>query len=325
MTTTAALALLVIVLLVAAYGRLWMAMTAAIAAMFIFNFFFLPPVGRLTIADPQNWVAFIAFIAAALIVSQLSSAVQRRAREVVTSRNELELVRQKADFTSTLLASLSHDLRTPLTAIQVAITNLQNHALTDGARDEQVRVAEAELGRLSRLFTDILDIAKIDSASMTPEREWVTPSDIIDAALANLGPLLTGRALKVEASEDTLVNVDPRLTSAALSHLIENAAQYSPAETAIEISGSVGPDALELAVTDYGPGIDPAELPKLFDRFYRGKRQQAHPAGTGMGLAITRGLLAVEQGRVAGENTAAGGARFSITVPAAQRPVEAEG
>jgi two-component system sensor histidine kinase KdpD len=324
-TTTAALALLVIILLVAAYGRLWMAMVTAVAAMLVFNFFFLPPVGRLAIAEPQHWVTFIAFISAALIVSQLSSAVERRAREAITSRNELELVRQKADFTSTLLASLSHDLRTPLTAIQVAITNLQNHALTDEARHEQVHVAEAELGRLSRLFTDILDIAKIDSASLSPEREWVTPSDVIDAALANLGTLLTGRSLKVEASEDILVNVDPRLTSAALSHLIENAAQYSPAASTIEISGSVGADALELTVTDHGSGIDPAELPQLFDRFYRGKRQQIRPAGTGMGLAITRGLLAVEQGRVSGENTPSGGARFSITIPAAQRPVEAEG
>jgi K+-sensing histidine kinase KdpD len=79
-TTTVALALLVIVLLVAAYGRLWMAMTAAVAAMFVFNFFFLPPVGRLTIAGPENWVAFLAFISAALIVSQLSSAVGAGAR-----------------------------------------------------------------------------------------------------------------------------------------------------------------------------------------------------------------------------------------------------
>lgn len=325
MTTTVALALLVIVLLVAAYGRLWMAMTAAVAAMFVFNFFFLPPVGRLTIAGPENWVTFVAFISAALIVSQLSSAVERRAREAVASRNQLELVQQKADFTSTLLASLSHDLRTPLTAIQVAITNLQNYSLTDEARHEQVRVAEAELGRLSRLFTAILDMARIDSASLSPEREWVTPSDVIDAALADLRPLLIGRALKVEASEDVLVNVDPRLTSAALSHLIENAAQYSPAATPIEIYGSVGADALELTVTDHGSGIDPAELPQLFDRFYRGKRQQSRPAGTGMGLAITRGLLAVEQGRVIGENTPAGGARFTISIPAAQRPVEAEG
>jgi two-component system sensor histidine kinase KdpD len=302
-----------------------MAMAAAVAAMIVFNLLFLPPVGRLTIAEPQNWVTFVAFISAALIVSQLSSAVERRAREAVTSRNELDLVRQKADFTSALLASLSHDLRTPLTAIQVAITNLQNHTLTDQSRLEQVRVAEAELGRLSRLFTDILDMAKIDSASLTPEREWVTPSDVIDAALANVGTLLAGRPLDVRAGEDMLVEVDPRLTSAALSHLIENAAQYSPADSVIEIAGSVGAGALELTVTDHGSGIDPAELPMLFDRFFRGRRQQSRPAGTGMGLAISRGLLAVEQGRVSAENLPTGGARFSITIPAAQRPVEAEG
>lgn len=324
MVTTAALALLVVVLLVAAYGRLWMAIATAVVAMLVFNFFFLPPIGTLTIADPQNWAAFVAFVSAALIASQLSSAAQRRAREAEASRKDAELVRQRADFTSALLASLSHDLRTPLTAIRVAITNLDEPSLDPVARRDQVRLAQSELSRLSRLFNGILEMAKVDAAMLAAEREWVTPLDVIDAALANLQPELVGRPLIVNADEARAAHVDPRLVSAALVHLIENAAQYSPAETPIELTGLCDESGLRLAVSDHGAGVAPSELERIFERFYRGRREHARPAGTGMGLAITRGLLAVLGGRVWAENRPEGGARFAISVPASIRTLPPE-
>ncbi|MBW8868921.1 MAG: sensor histidine kinase, partial [Acidobacteria bacterium] len=109
-----------------------------------------------------------------------------------------------------------------------------------------------------------------------------------------------------------------------LLHLIENAAQYSPAGTPITVRGQVAGKTLQLSVSDRGPGLDPEELPRLFDRFVRGRREQMRPAGTGMGLAITRGLLAVQNGRVWAENLASGGAEFSISIPAESRPVPAE-
>src|SRR4029450_7911603 len=110
---TAALALLLAVLCVAAFGRLWMAMAAAVAATVFLNFFFLPPSGPLAIADPENWIALIVFLVVAVIGSQLSATAQTRAREAT-----------RGALASTLLASLSHDLRTPLTAIRVAVGNL---------------------------------------------------------------------------------------------------------------------------------------------------------------------------------------------------------
>jgi signal transduction histidine kinase len=119
------------------------------------------------------------------------------------------------------------------------------------------------------------------------------------------------------------VRVEPRLTSAALAHLLENALQYAPVDRPIAVRGRVEPEGLHLSVTDQGPGLDPGELDHLFERFYRGARAKARSSGTGMGLAITRGLLAAEGGRVWGENVE-GGARFSIVVPAASRPVVGE-
>jgi two-component system, OmpR family, sensor histidine kinase KdpD len=460
--TTAALGFLVLVLVTATRARLRVAVVASVSAMLALNFFFLPPIGTFNIADPQNWAALFAFLAAAVIVSQLSAAAQARAREAVERRNELarlydlsrdvllttespntlaalarhiarrfelervaiclpapagwhvhqggerdvsvdheqlnvalaragatlefdartrtygghlqvrgaageetslvplrfgtrpigllaapasvfdpgtldavagfaaiaveraqllgerreaELLRQRADLASTLLASISHDLRTPLTVITVAINNLQNRNLGEEERLTQTRTAQAELERLSRLIRDILDMARIDAKALDVRHEWVAPADVIDAATANLGPLLDGRALKIHADASPLVRIEPRLTSTALSHLIENAMQYSPADRPIELRGWVESDGLHLTVTDHGPGLDPSELEHLFERFYRGRHAKDRSFGTGMGLAITRGLLAAAGGRVWGENVA-DGARFSIVVPA---------
>src|SRR5262249_8756531 len=126
---------------------------------------------------------------------------------------------------------------------------------------------------------------------------------------------------------DRMVYLDPRLTAAALAHLLENAAQYSPAASTIRISYDVTGEGLLIAVEDEGRGITPADEARLFEPFFRGEQRSRHSVGTGMGLAITRGLLAVEQGRVWAENRPAGGARFSILVPAQSRslvPAEAD-
>lgn len=467
--TTVALALLVVVLLTATLSKIWVAIVTATVATAQFNFFFFPPVGTFTIADPGNWVAVIAFLIVGIIASQLSATAQARARDAVARRNELarlfdlsrdilltterttalgvlarrialrfalpavavclpeprgwtlhqggdeelvlddrqldlalaqagstiefdarqrtyggharvaaaggrtvslvplrfgaravgllaspadvlepgtldavagvvaiavertqlltereqaELVRQKADLASTLLASLSHDLRTPLTAIRVAVGNLQDASLPAEQRTGQARLALTELDRLTRLFRDILDMARIDAAALDVHGEWVTPSDIVDAALANLQPILQDRRVDVDAEASTTVRVDPRLTSTALSHLLENATQYSPADRPIAVRGWVDAEGLHLDVTDRGPGLEPEEMDRLFERFYRGRRARERSFGTGMGLAITRGLLAAERGRIWGENVDGGGARFSIAVPGPSRPIE---
>lgn len=241
--------------------------------------------------------------------------------QFLSERKQTDLIRQRADLASTLLASLSHDLRTPLTAASVAVDNLQDPELAADQRVRQARLAGQELDRLKRLFRDILDMARIDASALTLNREWVTASDIVDAALANLRPSLETRPLHIEADGTTAVDLDPRLTSAALSHLIENADQYSPPYQPIHIRGWIDSGGLHLVVRDHGSGLEPDELDHLFERFYRGRRMKADGAGTGMGLAITRGLLAAEGGRVWGENADGGGAQFSIVVPGARHAV----
>ena len=305
--TTAALALLLVVLCVATFGRLWMAMTAAVAATLSLNFFFLPPVGTFTIEDPENWVALFVFLIVAVIGSQLSAAAQSRAREAA-----------RGALASTLLASLSHDLRTPLTAIRVAIGNLTDTG-SDVERRQQADVALGELDRLNHLFDHILDMARIDARAVTTERQWVTPADIVDAAVTYAGRSLDAHELTIDAASNTAVHIDPRLTSSALAQLLENAARYSAPRSTIDVRASVEGGEVRISVSDGGPGLTPGDVARLFEPFFRGKAAHAIP-GTGMGLAITRGLLAAERGRVWAENRDGGGARFWIAVPAESRP-----
>ena len=460
--TTVALALLLVVLGAATTARLRIAIVTSIVAMLTFNFFFLPPVGTFTIADPQNWIALFAFLVVAVIASNLSASAQDRAREAIARRNEVtrlfdltrdvllttettgaiealarhvarrfelsriaiclpvddgwrihqggpeevaidvstlnlalakargivefdarqraygghvrvgegndisivplrhgtraigilaassstldigtldavagvvaiaieraqflaerdaaELVQQKADLAATLLASLSHDLRTPLTAIKAAVENLRGE-LRPLDRNEQARAAATELDRLTRLFQDILDMARIDAAAIRVDRQWVTAADVVDAASAHVRHTLEGHALHIDTDSDMEVAIDPRLASVALSHILENAAQYSPADREILVHARIERDGLHVSVTDQGPGLDPGELEHLFERFYRGHSARQKTFGTGMGLSITRGLLAAAGGRIWAENVS-GGAKFSMVVPGAVR------
>jgi K+-sensing histidine kinase KdpD len=305
--TTAALALLLAVLCVAAFGRMWMATAAAVAATLCLNFFFLPPVGTFTIADPQNWVALVVFLIVAVIGSQLSATAQSRAREAA-----------RGALASTLLASLSHDLRTPLTAIRVAIGNLTETS-SDIERRQQAEVAVGELDRLNHLFDHILDMARIDARTVTTERQWVTPADIIDAAVTYAGRALGAHELSVEAASDTAIHLDPRLLSSAVAQLLENAARYSPRGSTITIRVAVGDGDVRISVEDSGTGLSPTDMARLFEPFFRGTAAAAVP-GTGMGLAIARGLVSAERGRIWAENNSDGGARFWIVVPAESRP-----
>jgi signal transduction histidine kinase len=126
----------------------------------------------------------------------------------------------------------------------------------------------------------------------------------------------------VRIDSDVAVRLDPRTTATAVAHLLENAAQYSPPGSIISVYSRLTDEGLMIQVRDHGPGIAPADLPHLFERFYRGAAAKTRASGTGMGLWIARGLLAVERGRVWAENCPDGGAQFTIVVPAATKEAE---
>ena len=241
----------------------------------------------------------------------------------LAERKKAETLSQRADLASALLASFSHDLRTPVTSVRVAVTNLQDVTLAPEERRVQAQLALQELDRLTRLFQDILDMARIDAAAVNPDLQWVSPSDIVDAAVTLVAPAVAEHTLQIEADGLNEIHVDPRLTSTALAHVLENAGRYSPSGAAISVQAWTENDGAHFVVRDHGPGLDPSDLDHLFEPFYRGPRTR-HATGTGLGLAITRGLLAAEGGRIWCENVPDGGAQFTIMVPSPVRALTTE-
>ncbi len=233
-------------------------------------------------------------------------------------RKTAELTRQSEELKSTLLASIGHDLRTPLTAIRVATSNLRDGFLAEAERRDQADVILTEVERLTRLFQNILSMARIDAGPIETSLEWAVPSDIVAAAREQVEQAVRHHRVEVTIPSDAPVRLDPKLTATALAHVLENAAQYSPAGTTIRVGVSALDGELRVAVHDAGPGISAADLPRLFDRFYRGEAARNRSSGTGMGLSIARGLLAAEGGRIWVENDPPG-ATFTMAVPIEQR------
>ena len=456
---------LMVVLVVAATSRLVTAVATSVLAAAALNFFFLPPVGTFSIAEPQNWIALVAFLAVSVVASHLSAQARARADEAIGRRDELarlfdlsrdvllitdsrdalpvlaravgrrfdlgfvaiamprdrewdiheagapslipdrreldtafaaasatidfdarsrtyaghrvaqvdgrevrlvplrvgtkpigllavsgraveagtldtlaglaaiaieraqllaerqqgEMARQSDQLKSALLASISHDLRTPLTAIRVAAGNVDAPELTPAERAEQREVILAEVERLTRLFENLLEMARIDAGALERSARWTHPSEIVSAARTQVEHILAGHDVVVRLEPDEPVRLDPRLTAAALAHLLENAAQYTPAGSAIDVHAQTDPDGFRIAVRDHGAGLDAADLPHLFERFYRGANATGRTSGTGMGLGIVRGLMDAAGGRVWAENAPGGGAMFTLVVPAETR------
>ena len=150
-------------------------------------------------------------------------------------RKTAEMTRQSEELKSALLASLGHDLRTPLTAIRVAASNLQDTWLNDEQRRDQSDLIVTEVERLTRLFQNILSMAKIDAGPLLATQEWTVPTEILAAAREQVEHTFRRHRIEVTIGSDSAVRLDPRLTATALAHVLENAAQYSPAGTAIKV------------------------------------------------------------------------------------------
>jgi two-component system, OmpR family, sensor histidine kinase KdpD len=332
-STIVALSYLLVILFVAASSPLWVGIGASVGATLALDFFFFPPVGEFTIADPENWVALGTFLTVSVVASELSSAARNRRREaearrdevsrlateriqLLEERKEAEISRRGNELRSTLLASLAHDLRTPLTAIRVAVGNLRASNLTETQRSEQAEVALNGVERLTRRFDNILEMSRLDVGGVAPTVRWVYAAEVIVAARREVDQSVHAHQVRVvDQSTEVSVRLDPRLVSVALAHVIENAAHYSPAGSTITITAALGPDGLAFSVGDEGPGIPAEDLPKIFDRFYRGGEGHRHPSGTGMGLTIAQGLLATMGGRIWAENRHGGGAQLCLLIP----------
>jgi two-component system sensor histidine kinase KdpD len=221
---------------------------------------------------------------------------------------------------SALLAAVSHDLRTPLASILGAATTLRDGAVTDDqARRELVEAICEEAERLDRLVRNLLDMTRLESGTVQLKREWVPIEEVIGGALTRLERALAGRSVTTRCDPGLpLVNVDPVLLEQLFVNLVENATKYTPPGSPLEIAARLGGEGVVVDVADRGPGIPPGMETRIFERFQRGAGGAA--PGVGLGLAIARAIAVAHGGALRAENRRSGGARFRLSLPAAEPP-----
>lgn len=426
----------------------------SVASALAFNFFHIPPVGRLTIASSENWVALIAFLVVALLASSVAEVTRARSREAAERRREADLAAEmarlllggrrlaedlptvsarlaqvldlssaaieldsvegderrlafplregprrlgtllvpagtseatlrrvqerivpsleslltaalereslltdvvetaalrRADVVKTaLLRAVSHDLRSPLTAISAAADAVGSDSISDPERHEMASVIAQETLRLSRLVDNLLDLSRLEAGAAEPHRSWTSLEEVLRAALAETGVGGTDQGDDFSLSIDRdmpLVSVDPVQMERAFVNVLENARRHSgghpvsvraravrslggsrtPAEgeggdvqaQALALAPHDGPagDRLVVRIVDRGPGIPPAQLERVFEPFYRAGTAQGGHRGSGLGLAIARGFTEANGGRLHVESLPGQGATFVFELP----------
>ncbi len=408
------------ILLISVYWGLLLGIATSLASALAYNFFHIPPTGRLTIADSRNWVALAAFVVVAVAMSTVAEIARSRAREAEQRREEADLaadlardllvregtsdalhegarpvadalgvtsasielgfaegdarrrafplvgpsgqqlatllvpssisaaaverlesgiaptlgaliaialerdrvqdeavetaaLRRSDDLKTALLRAVSHDLRTPLTAIVAAGHALRSSSLT---ADEQVELSGAvieEGERLAALVDKLLDLSLLRSGKAEPRRDWVSIEDVILAARDSLRE--PGAEVRVGVDPSTPpLEVDGAQLERAFGNLLENARRYSRGAPVLVRARAVG-DKLMVRVVDQGPGIDAAEQERIFEPFYRGPQNGVDSQGSGLGLAIARGFVEANGGTIEVESLPGQGTSFVVAFP----------
>jgi two-component system sensor histidine kinase KdpD len=407
---------LLAVLLVSSYWGLWMGLATAVLSAFAFNFFHIPPTGRLTIAEGENWLALGVFLVAAAVTSTLAelarsraSEAERRTREAdlsaelarlllgaqrvedslraasqriakafdlpsvsielgwadsderrralplivdggrigtvlvpagtdpdvldalqdrvipgletlvaaVRRRDELEsqvietkALRRSNVVKTTILRSVSHDLRSPLTAITAAAGGLESETLSDEERRELTSVIASESARLSRLVDNLLDLSRLQSGPVETRQESVDVEELVRAALDHMPAPAGGIDLSFEPGLPP-VEADASQLERALANVLENAVRFA-GDGPVTVRGRATDRQVLLRISDRGPGIRQQDLERVFEPFTHAGEDGS---GSGLGLAIARGFLEANGGRIRAESLPGQGTSFVIQLP----------
>jgi two-component system, OmpR family, sensor histidine kinase KdpD len=228
---------------------------------------------------------------------------------------ETKALRRSDGLKTALLRAVSHDLRSPLTAIRAAAGGIDSPTVDAGQRHELAEVITTETDRLTDLVTDLLDLSRLESGTADPHPQPCSIEEVVDAAASSAA--LRSAQLDVDLPADLPpVLADPAQLERAVSNLLENAVRYSTnGEAVVAVRASTTGRRLHLRVTDHGPGIDAGELERIFEPFYRAPRTAGR--GSGLGLAIARGFVDGNGGRIWARSLPGQGSTFTIDLPLA--------
>jgi two-component system, OmpR family, sensor histidine kinase KdpD len=274
-------------------------------------------VGRLFFAFGQNLPTFAEDRILPAVASILAVAVERD--RLSRAAVEAETLRRSDAIKTAVLRAVSHDLRSPLTAIRAAGEGLRRTdlQLEEEDRAELAETITTEASRLERLVTNLIDLSRLEAGAARPRPELWTGDDLVGRALETLGP--AAERVEVRLPEEPVAAiVDGAQAERVLVNLLENAAKFSSTADPIEVDVGADKSELVIRVRDHGPGIPPDRAVRMFDPF-----ESSNPgAGMGLGLAIATGFAQANGGRVWFESAEDGGAVFALALPAAEVPAE---
>jgi len=312
-----AMVYLVAVVVVALRFSRGAAIFSSVLCVAAFDFMFVPPQGTFTVDDVQYLLTFAIMLAVALVISGLMESGRRQAE----ARAALALEAETERIRSTLLASISHDLRTPLAVMTGASSSLAE----GGERlspQERIALAQSIYGQardMSEQVAKVLQMTRLETGGIALERDWAAIPEIAGSVLARLSERLARHRLLVDLPADLpLVRVDATLIDQALTNLVENAARHTPAGTVVQVRGQHRSNELVVSVEDFGIGIDDNDIERVFDKFHRGA--SAGGGGVGLGLAICRAIVRLHQGKAWAERIPGGGTAFRFTLPVEEAP-----
>jgi two-component system sensor histidine kinase KdpD len=238
--------------------------------------------------------------------------------ELAREASHAEALREADEMKTALMTSISHDLKTPLAGIKASVSSLLDQTVDWTEEDKRsfMETIDSQADRLNRVITDILDLNRIEAGVVKPAIAQVNARELLEEAAERTRITTSGRAVDVLAPPDLAARADPSLVLQALVNLIENAAKYSTPGGAIRLSALARGNAVELSVSDEGPGIPIRDLPHVFERFYRAEEQSRRVKGSGLGLAIVKGFVTLSGGTVRVESSPKG-TRFVVTLPSA--------
>lgn len=302
--------LLVTVSILAMFYRIVPTLIAAILSALIWNFFFIKPYFTFHIENTEDTFMFFMYFVIALINAVLTFKI----RQIERIANEKESKLKSIKLYSTLLDSLSHELKTPISAIIGSTDALQsNTTITENQKEKLLEEISIAALRLNNQVENLLNMSRLESGVVVAKMDWVDINEIVYEVIRALKIKSYSQKIIVNTSENLpLFKLDYGLTEHVIYNLLNNAIIYTPEKSTIKINLLNIENALQIEILDEGNGFPEGEIALVFDKFYRLKNSR--PGGSGLGLSIVKGFVEAQNGTVTLENRVEGGAKFIIKI-----------
>lgn len=306
-----ALILLMALSLIAMLFEIKPVLFSALLSSLIWNFFFIPPIFTFHITSTEDGLMFLLYFIIAFVNTVLSFKIRKEEKKAREKEKEVEQIQ----LYNTLLNSLSHELRTPISTIIGSVDTLQDTSiqLNEHQRKELLCQIDTAGTRLNRQVENLLNMSRLESGILSPSFEWCETNELISKVIHDF-PAAHQEKIKFVPNETIpLMKIDIGLMEQIIHNLLHNSIQYAGENNKITIDSLFEKNVWKLTISDTGKGIDQQYIDKIFNKFYRVPNSKT--GGSGLGLSIVRGFVEMQNGKVYAKNNSSKGVTFTIELP----------